>query len=149
MAQPRDAFTVDKPKADSCLPWRTSNRNGMSIIELLVVVLILGVALAIAIPNYLASQNYSKLQACKANMAAIYQAEESYRVRNRDYNTTVSTLSADMGGLPKCPNGTVDYTVTKSGTGSALALVIKCPNANAHATNKMQTTDGTTFTFAP
>jgi prepilin-type N-terminal cleavage/methylation domain-containing protein len=122
---------------------------GLTLTEVLVVVLVMGIMLAIAIPNYLASQNYAKQQACQANMAAIFQAEEAFRVRSRDYTTTLSTFSADMGGLPVCPHDTGAYTVSITGSGSTLALKITCPNTGKHSpgyANYMTTSDGVTFT---
>jgi hypothetical protein len=89
---------------------------------------------------YLASQKNAKTQACQNNMANIYQAEEAYRVRNRTYGTL-----AQVGGAPTCPSGSAAYTVTATAT----TVTITCPNAGAHAANKMQTTNGTTFTFVP
>lgn len=124
-------------------------QQGLTLTEVLVMVLILGITLAFAIPRYTASLNYSKQKACQANMAAIFQAEEAYRVRNRDYTTTLSTFTTDLGGLPVCPHGNGAYTVSKSGSGSTLALKISCPNTGKHSpdyANYMTSSDGVTFT---
>jgi prepilin-type N-terminal cleavage/methylation domain-containing protein len=59
--------------------------RAVTLVEMLVVVAILGVILAIAIPAYEASRRSSLLRGCKANLVAIYQAAEAYKVRNRTY----------------------------------------------------------------
>jgi len=128
---------------------RPASRFGFTIIEAMVVVLILGIALAIALPAYTSSQNMAKRKACEANMAAIFQAEEAYRVRNRTYTTSLTGatgLGSTMGGLPTCPCGATAYTATVSGSGANLTVTITCNNTGAHITGqKLTTSNGATF----
>jgi prepilin-type N-terminal cleavage/methylation domain-containing protein len=122
--------------------------RGFTLTELLVVSLIMGVVFSIAIPLYQASQDYAKRKTCEANLSAIVQAEEAYRVRNRAYTTTLTDLAASLGGPPTCPTGNAAYTVTTSGSGSSLTITVLCNNTGGHtASKKLQTTDGATFTL--
>lgn len=117
-------------------------KRAFTLVEMLVVVVILGIVLAIAIPIYGASQKHSKLQACKANMIAIYQAEEAYRVRNRKYAPSPVTgnpasVTTEWGkvtemtaGPLRCSVSDAAYTVT---TPTATSVTILCPTAGAHA----------------
>jgi type IV pilus assembly protein PilA len=128
------------------------------MIQVIVTVLIISVLLSVAIPLYNTTQQYSKQKACEANMNSIVQAEEAYRVRNRQYLTVSSTtnLQTLLSTTPKCPSGTADYTVTcfdSSNTTvactstTAVGYTVWCNNTGAHVTGKKWTTsDGITFT---
>ena len=54
------------------------NAKGFTLIELMIVVAIIGILAAIAIPNFLRFQLKSKSSEGKVNLAAIRTAEESY-----------------------------------------------------------------------
>ena len=54
------------------------SRKGFTLIELMIVVAIIGILAAIAIPNFLRFQLKSKTSEGKVNLAAIRTAEESY-----------------------------------------------------------------------
>jgi type IV pilus assembly protein PilA len=54
------------------------NKRGFSLIELMIVVSILGILAAVAIPNFVLFQLRSKTGEAKTNLAAIRTAEEGY-----------------------------------------------------------------------
>jgi type II secretion system protein G len=60
-----------------------SGTKGFTLIELLIVVAIIAILAAIAVPNFLEAQTRSKVSRCKADMRSIATALEAYRV---DYN---------------------------------------------------------------
>ena len=59
---------------------RTS--RGFTLIELMIVVVIIGILAAIAIPNFIAMQNRAKEGSTKANMHTMQLAAEDYGVQN-------------------------------------------------------------------
>ena len=53
-------------------------KKGFTLIELMIVVAIIGILAAIAIPNFLKFQAKAKQSECKSNLGAIYTAQVSY-----------------------------------------------------------------------
>jgi type II secretion system protein G len=56
--------------------------KGFTLIELMIVVVIIGILAAIAIPNFIAMQNRAKEGSTKANMHTMQLAAEDYGVQN-------------------------------------------------------------------
>jgi prepilin-type N-terminal cleavage/methylation domain-containing protein len=58
------------------------NTKGFTLIELMIVVVIIGILAAIAIPNFIAMQDRAKEGSTKANMHTVQLAAEDYGVKN-------------------------------------------------------------------
>ena len=73
------------------------NQKGFTLIELMIVVVIIGILAAIAIPNFIAMQNRAKEGSTKANMHTLQLAAEDYGVTyDGVYATAIATnLVAD------------------------------------------------------
>jgi prepilin-type N-terminal cleavage/methylation domain-containing protein len=61
------------------------SKKGFTLIELLIVVAIIAILAAIAVPNFLEAQTRSKVSRAKADMRSLSTAAEAYAVDNNDY----------------------------------------------------------------
>src|SRR3972149_10247601 len=59
-----------------------SNEGGFPFVELLAVVLLLGILVLVALPNYFGAENDARRAADRANVRAINAALALYRLRN-------------------------------------------------------------------
>ncbi len=66
------------------MSWYRS-RKGFTLIELLIVVAIIGILAAIAVPNFLNAQVRAKIARCKSDLKALGTAEEMYYMDHNRY----------------------------------------------------------------
>jgi type IV pilus assembly protein PilA len=62
-------------------------RKGFTLIELMIVVAIIGILAAIAIPNFIKFQARSKQGEAKTNLKAVFQAEKSWYAEKDSYDS--------------------------------------------------------------
>ena len=86
------------------------SRSGFTLIELLIVVVIIGILAAIAIPKFSTTKGKAYLGAMKSDLRNLAAAQESY---SYDY----SAYSDDLGLLGFQPSPGVSLVITLSGDG--------------------------------
>jgi prepilin-type N-terminal cleavage/methylation domain-containing protein len=91
-------------------------RKGLTLIELLIVVIILGALAAIAIPRMSQHSTNAKLRACQANVATMNTQIEAYYSNTGDW-PVFTTLTTDPcyfpDSTPVCPStGVYDMNAT-------------------------------------
>lgn len=73
------------------------NRNAFTLIELLIVVAIIGILAAIAVPNFLNAQIKARIARVEADHKAITTAMESYMIDNNSYPFESHSANANLG----------------------------------------------------
>jgi len=72
------------------------NRRGFTLIELLIVVVIIGILAAIAVPKFQNTKGKANAASLRADIRNLITAEEAYFYDNSAYTNTVSSLNLRM-----------------------------------------------------
>ena len=127
-----------------------SNRKGFTLIELLIVVVIIGILAAIAIPKFAATKDKAKLASIKTDLRNSMTAQEAYFSDYATYgtfanlqaasnftlssgNTNNGSAAASNGYTMNFTNSTISTGISNchvwvgAGAGSTVDGVIICP----------------------
>ncbi len=104
-------------------------KKAFTLIELMIVVAIIGILAAIAVPNFVKFQCRSKQSEAKGNLKALYVAQEAYRAENDTYGSVTaisagnitSNVSNQIGFVPKGGKTRYRYEVEDSDSTTFLA----------------------------
>lgn len=116
------------------------NRKGFTLVELMVVVIIIGILVAIAVPVYNSTQGAAKLRAHQANVRILQGAASQYFTNvvslssseTWDENTGKTNWQKYLQSWPTNPHTSTDkYSVTINTDGT---VEVKAGTATAHAT---------------
>ena len=114
-------------------------KKGFTLVEIMIVVAIIAILAAVAIPNFLKYRADARSQACVSNMKQLQTAAESWRTTAAD--PTGTPAISDLVGTETtkyirkessdfhCPESTADYTI---GTADGGAITVTCPANTDH-----------------
>jgi prepilin-type N-terminal cleavage/methylation domain-containing protein len=89
----------------------TAKKQGFTLVEIMIVVAIIGLLAAIAIPNFVKARTTSQQNACINNLRLIDSSKQQWALEQRQQSTSLPT-GADLqpylgrgnnGELPTCP----------------------------------------------
>ena len=113
----------------------TSRKAGFTLVEIMIVVAIIGLLAAIAIPNFAKARTMARTKSCVNNLrlidGAVQQVALEKGLKNGD-----TPISADVtaylgrgngGTAPTCPEGNTAYVYPNVG------VVPPCPNVGTYA----------------
>jgi len=108
---------------------RNSRRSGFTLVELAVVIIIIGILAAFAVPRFLDSVERSKAGEAFNYLSAVRSAQERYQVRQGTYSDDVTKLDIQMqepkyfgvGTFAAGSTGSLEdsWTLTLTRTGAA------------------------------
>ncbi|RLB80627.1 MAG: pilus assembly protein [Deltaproteobacteria bacterium] len=78
---------------------KRNNEKGFTLIELMIVIAIIGILAAIAIPQFSAYRTRSYNSAAESDLRNAATAQEAYYVDNQNYCGTVADLTGSSYGL--------------------------------------------------
>jgi prepilin-type N-terminal cleavage/methylation domain-containing protein len=87
---------------------RNSQKGGFTLVEIMIVVAIIGLLAAIAIPNFVRARTTSQMNACINNLRQIDGAKQQWALETKQQGTTAPTyaqISAYMKSAVICPAG--------------------------------------------
>jgi prepilin-type N-terminal cleavage/methylation domain-containing protein len=107
------------------------NRKGFTLIELLIVVVIIGILAAIAIPKFANTKEKAYISSMKSDLRNMVTAEEAYFADSVKYTTATSCVNpAPAGNAAWCATiGNTLGTIT-IGTGTAAGWTTNITNLN-------------------
>lgn len=96
-------------------------KRAFTLVEIMIVVLIIGILLAIAVPQFMRARAKSQGSTCVGNLRQIESAKEMFAMENKLANGAPVTINdiwptyIRQSNKPECPSGGT-YTIDNVGT---------------------------------
>ena len=117
--------------------FRPKNQKaGFTLVEIMIVVLIIGILLAIAIPNFVSAREASRAKACVGNLKQIDSATQQWCMDNKKNTNSYGTgpsISSDLvktdgtgylRSTPNCPSGGTETVAATIGANPTCTISV-------------------------
>jgi len=136
--QPRGMILADHDVDVLQLSMDVPVKSGFTLVEIMIVVAIIGLLAAIAIPNFIRARQISQTDACINNLRIIDAAKQQWALETGQQMTATpgsSNIVIYMGhagtAMPICPLGGAGYTI------GVMSTVPVCINYNTNTHNAL------------
>jgi prepilin-type N-terminal cleavage/methylation domain-containing protein len=124
-----------------------NRQKGFTLIELMIVVVIIGILAALAIPRFMAATTKSKQSEAKGILKQVYTMERAYRQENNMYWTTANAASAAAAtafatlGVEIPTTAIYTYTLATTDSSANFTATATCSILDDDATTDVWTID--------
>ena len=109
---------------------RASRKSGFTLVEIMIVVAIIGLLAAIAIPNFVKARTTSQQNACINNLRQFDGAAQQWALETKQLPTANATLTSIQPYIKLQQNGTTLPTCPANGTYSSSWSVSNSPTCS-------------------
>jgi prepilin-type N-terminal cleavage/methylation domain-containing protein len=98
-----------------------SAKKGFTLVEIMIVVAIIGIIIAIAVPAFIRARENARGRACQENLSKVDGAKEQWAIENKKAGSAAVTIGSDLvvgtagtgylKEVPVCPSNNSPYTL--------------------------------------